>query len=77
MSTKDPHVALIDAHEKLQAISMSVKQAIALINAKMLRGETITADDQHMVQAIRQTAIEATKRVQDDLYEELKGHGLN
>jgi Na+/phosphate symporter len=77
MSTKDPHIALIDAHEKLEKIKAHVRAAIELCMAKAQRGEKLTWDDQMMIKAIREEAIEKTKRVQDELAEELKGHGLN
>lgn len=75
MPTKDPHVALIDAHEKLDRIKLSVRQAVLLVQAKQARGEEPTEDDRLMVKAITAEAIERTKRVQDELYEELEGHG--
>jgi hypothetical protein len=75
MPTKDPHVALIDAQEAIHVIRTAVQTAIALVKAKRLRGEPLTEDDKLMTAAIRAKAIEATKRVQETLYEELEGHG--
>lgn len=76
MSTKDPHVALIDAHEKLDFIKQGVKKAVQKVIAKRQRGEVLTEDDRLMIRAIRQQAIDSARRVQDELFEELKGHGL-
>jgi len=75
MPTKDPHVALIDAQEAIHVIRTAVQTAIALVKAKRMRGEPLTEDDKLMTAAIRAKAIEATKRVQETLYEELEGHG--
>ncbi len=74
MPTKDPHVALIDAHDELDAIKARVRAAIDLVKSKASRGE-LTADDRLIVKAIQQEAIDATRRVQDRLYEELESHG--
>jgi hypothetical protein len=75
VSTKDPHIALIDAHEKLEQIKLQVRQAVALVQVKQARGERPTEDDKLMIKAIQAAAIERAKRVQDDLYEELESHG--
>jgi hypothetical protein len=66
---------MIDAQEALHVIRTAVQTAIALVKAKRLRGEPLTEDDKLMTAAIRAKAIEATKRVQETLYEELEGHG--
>ncbi len=71
MATKDPHIALIDAHEELERIKMRVRAATDLAKRKAGLGG-LTEDDQLMIKAIREEAIEATKRVQNKLYEELK-----
>ncbi len=71
MPTKDPHIAVIDAHEELEQIKARVQAAIALVKTKASRGE-LTADDRLTIKAIQQEAIDATRRVQDKLYEELK-----
>ena len=75
MPTKDPHIAVIDAQEALHVIRTAVQAAIAQVKAKRLRGEPLTEEDKLMTAAIRHCAIEATKRVQDTLMEELEGHG--
>ena len=75
MPTKDPHVAMIDAQEALHVIRTAVQTAIAHVKAKRLRGEPLTEEDKEVTAAIRQRAIEATRRVQDALFEELEGHG--
>lgn len=74
MSTKDPHVAMIDAQEQLEFIKAQVRAAIDLLKAKAIRGE-LTKDDKLMIAAIRAEAIDRTKRVQEKLYEELESHG--
>lgn len=73
--TKDPHVALIDAREKLDAIKRDVKQAVALAQAKAGRGG-LTPDDKAQIKAIQAAALERTKRVLHELHEELTSHGL-
>ena len=75
MPTKDPHVAMIDAQEALHVIRTAVKKAIEHVKAKRMRGEPLTEEDKEVTAAIRQRAIEATKRVQETLIEELEGHG--
>jgi D-alanyl-D-alanine dipeptidase len=75
MPTKDPHVALIDAQEAIHIIRASIQTALAHVKAKRMRGEPLTEEDKMMTAAIRATAIEATKRVQDTLAEELESHG--
>jgi hypothetical protein len=72
--TKDPHIALIDAHEKLEQIKLSVRAAIELARKKAKNG-ILTLDDQMKIKAIQAEAIERTKRIQDELYEELESHG--
>ncbi len=71
MATKDPHIAYIDAHEELEAIKLKVRASIELAKRKAGLGG-LTADDQIMIKAIHAEAVEAAKRVQDKLYEELK-----
>jgi hypothetical protein len=73
-STKDPHIALIDAHEKLEQIKLSVRSAIELAQKKARSG-ILTLDDQMQIKAIKAEAIERTKRIQEELYEELESHG--
>lgn len=73
-STKDPHVALIDAHEQLDQIKLMVKRAVELAQKKSKNG-VLTLDDQLMIKAIKTEAIERTKRIQDELFEELESHG--
>lgn len=75
MPTKDPHIAVIDAHEELEAIKARVRQARDLVKQRAVAGFPLTEDDKLMLAAIRQEAIDATRRVQDRLYEELEGHG--
>lgn len=75
MATKDPHIALIDAHEKMDNVKLMVRTAAALVRAKQARGEKPTEDDKLRLAAIRAEAIEQTKRIQDELYEELYSHG--
>jgi len=75
MPTKDPHIAMIDAQEALHVIRTAVQTAIAHVKAKRMRGEPLTEDDKMLTARIRANAIEATKRVQDKLLEELEGHG--
>ncbi len=73
MATKDPHIAAIDAREELDAIKAKVRAAVALVRRRAVSGFPLTADDKHMIAAIRQEAIDATRRVQDRLYNELEG----
>lgn len=73
MPTKDPNIAIIDAHQELAAIQQKVKAAADLVRNKAVNG-LLTIDDKHMLAAIRQEAIDATRRVQDRLYEELESH---
>ncbi len=74
MATKDPHIAVIDAHEELEQIKARVRAAIELVKSKASRGE-LTADDRLIIKAIHQEAVDATRRVQDTLYRELESHG--
>jgi hypothetical protein len=73
MPTKDPHIALIDAHEKLHRIKVKLREAMALLKSKASRGQLSQAD-LLMVMAIQREATDATRRVQDELYEELESH---
>jgi hypothetical protein len=75
MPTKDPHHALIDAHQKLDEIKMLVHYAARMVQAKIARGEKPTEDDRLKIAAIKAEAIERTKRIQDQLLEELDSHG--
>lgn len=75
MPTKDPHVAMIDAQEALDCIRNAVQAAIAQVKKKVLAGQPLTEEDKLMTAAIRVRAIEATRRVQDKLAEELESHG--
>jgi hypothetical protein len=75
MPTKDPHHALIDAHEQLDEIKFFVSKAAALVQTKIARGERPTEDDHFLIATIKAEAIERTKRIQDQLYEELESHG--
>jgi hypothetical protein len=73
MSTKDPHIALIDAHEKIHNVKMMVKQALARVREK----EVLSDMDKVMIAAIKQQAIDSVRRIQDELAEELESHGLH
>ena len=75
MPTKDPHIAFIDAQEELHQIKLQVKAAITRVRGMAVAGVPITADDKMLIKTIQQMAIDATKRVQDRLYEELESHG--
>jgi D-alanyl-D-alanine dipeptidase len=75
MPTKDPHVALIDAQEAIHVVRTAVQTALAYVKAKRLRGEKLTDEDKEVTAAIRARAIEATRRIQDTLAEELESHG--
>lgn len=75
MATKDPHVAVIDAHEKLEKIKAQVKAARRLIEAKTALGIKPTPEDVANVKAIVRQAIDAARWVQDELFEELESHG--
>ena len=55
MSTKDPHVAFIDAQEELHQIKLQVKAAIALL---LQPTRVLTEDDKTTVKIIRQQAID-------------------
>lgn len=72
MPTKDPHIAVIDAQEELHNIKLQVKAAIARVRAMAVAGVALTADDKAILKTIQQKAIDATNRVQDKLYQELK-----
>jgi hypothetical protein len=74
MPTKDPHIAMIDAYEQLEAIKAKVRAAIQMAKTKQGLGG-LTEDDKLMMKAIKAEAIDATRRVQDRLYEEIEGHG--
>ncbi len=74
--TKDPHVAQIDAMEKLHHIKMTVKVAVEAARRKLAAGQKLSEDDIAMIKAFRQQAIDATRRVQDEYLEELKAHGI-
>ncbi len=76
MSTKDPHIALIDAQEALHEIKLALRNALAKVQKKVAAGYKLTEEDKTVIKMIRQTAIDATRRVQDKLLEELEGHGL-
>lgn len=74
MPTSDPHIAIIDAHEQLQAIKEKVRASIELVKRRLGAGP-LGEDDKAIIKAIRQEAIDATRRVQDRLYEEMEKHG--
>ena len=74
-STKDPHVAMIDAHEKMDHIKLRVKAARDALTDKVSRGYRLTADDRQEMARFRQQIIDETRRVQDKLLEELNSHG--
>jgi hypothetical protein len=73
MPTKDPHIAIIDAQEKLHQIKLKVRATMALLQTRAAQGK-LTRDDLATIKAIRQEAIDATRRVQDELAEELESH---
>lgn len=73
MPTKDPHVALIDAHEELAQIKAQVRTAVDLVKHRAANG-LLTSDDKLIIKAIKAEAIDAARRVQDRLHEELEGH---
>jgi hypothetical protein len=75
MPTKDPHHALIDAHQQLDEIKMLVHYAARMVQAKIARGEKPSEDDRLKIAAIKAEAIERTKKIQDQLLEELESHG--
>ena len=75
MPTKDPHHALIDAHEQLDRIKLMVRAAVELAQTRAARGEPLSQLDQYQIAAIKAEAIERTKRIQDQLLEELESHG--
>ncbi len=72
MPTKDPHVAVIDAHEELHQIKLRVKAAVDKVRNMAVAGLPLSEDDKLIIKAIRQEAIDATRRVQDRLYNELE-----
>jgi phage portal protein BeeE len=74
-STKDPHVAMIDAHEKMDQIRMLVRTARDALTDKMARGYVMTADDRQELRIFRQRIIDETRRIQDELAEEINSHG--
>jgi hypothetical protein len=76
MATKEPHIAQIDAMEKLHHIRMTLQQAMAPIRAKLQAGGKLTPDELAMVKAFRQQVIDATRKVQDEYIAELESHGL-
>lgn len=75
MPTKDPHVAMIDAHERMEHIKMLVDAAKTQLADKMAQGYVMTADDREELKRFRQMVIDETKRIQDELAEELQSHG--
>jgi hypothetical protein len=75
MPTKDPHVALIDAKEKMDNIKLRMKAAVDAMQAKVAEGYKLTPDDRQEMARFRQRIIDETRRVQDDLAEELQSHG--
>lgn len=76
MSTKDPHIALIDAHEQLEQIKKMTRDHLAKVKAKVLAGQKLTEIEKEELAQFRQRVIDATKYIQDRLYVELEGHGL-
>jgi len=75
MSTKDPHIAMIDAHEKMENIKLRLAAAQEALTTKMLKGYRLTAEDRQQIARFRQEIIDETRRAQDDLAEELNSHG--
>ncbi len=75
MSTKDPHIALIDAHEELEKLRAMSRAAAQQLSEKMAKGYALTEDDKQEMRKFRQKMIDAAKRIQDELFEELEGHG--
>jgi hypothetical protein len=73
MPTKEAHIAIIDAREKLHQIKLKARATMALFRTKASRNE-LTRDDLTTIKAIQQEAIDATRRVQDELAEELESH---
>lgn len=75
MPTKDPHIALIDAHEKMDNIKMRIRAAQEALARKLLQGYRMTQDDKDQLAIFRQEIIDETRRIQDELLEELNSHG--
>jgi hypothetical protein len=73
MPTRDPHIAIIDAQEKLHQIKRKVRATMALLQRRAEQGK-LTRDDLTTIKAIQREAIDATRRVQDELAEELMSH---
>jgi hypothetical protein len=74
-STKDPHIAMIDAHEKMENIKLRLAAAQEALTSKIMKGYRLTAEDRQKIASFRQQIIDETRRVQDDLAEELQSHG--
>jgi molecular chaperone GrpE (heat shock protein) len=75
MATKDPHIALLDAHERIQAIQLRVKAEIDRVKGRAQRGE-LDADEKAALAKFVRRMVDETRRVQDELAEELTSHGL-
>jgi hypothetical protein len=75
MPTKDPHVAMIDAQEKLDRLKMMTEIARETLTDKVARGYILTQDDREEMARFRQHIIDETRRIQDELAEEIQSHG--
>ena len=75
MPTKDPHIAVIDAQEKLHMVRVAVNAATALIKRKARAGQPLTDDEKQQIKLIKAMAIVQTKRIQEEFYEEIESHG--
>src|SRR5437773_1444446 len=73
---KDPHIAQIDALEKLHRIKMNLQTTMAIIKSRTNAGQTLSEDELLMIKAYRQNLIDATRKVQDEFLEELAAHGI-
>lgn len=76
MATKDPHIAMIDAHEAIEKIKTKIARRIAGVRAMAEQGRQLTEDDKRHLMHFRQRMIDEVKRIQDNLAEELHSHGF-
>ena len=65
----------IRQYDEMDHIRMLVRTARDALTEKMARGYVMTADDRAELSRFRQQIIDQTRRVQEELLEELNSHG--
>lgn len=76
MATKDPHLAMIDAHEQIQAIQRQIQAKIDRVQARVATGYQLSEHEKKQLRKFRERMIDQTRRIQDNLADELQSHGL-